>query len=91
MQRSIAAFLVIAVVTLSGCGGCDDGQITPAREFNKTHGGKTITPHGEIVTGSARDTDDGSIQYQTSDGQSWQVEPSSNGELGTPERVNSGN
>ncbi len=85
----IVAFALIA-------SGCDQGAdadrqatptVTPAMKFDATHGGKTVTPHGMVVEGSARDMEDGAVQYQTEDGSTWQVNPQANGTYGTPEEV----
>ena len=81
--------LVAALVLMIG--GCADGGAppapTPAQESDATHGGTTITPYGTVVRGSAQDTDDGSVVYQTEDGRAWKVRPRPDGAYGTPEPV----
>lgn len=90
MRYFLVLMIALCAATISGCGG-DDGQAappaTPASTFDQTHGGRTVTPHGEVVSGSAQDMEDGSVQYQTSDGNTWQVKPRPDGTYGEPEPV----
>lgn len=71
MHRNLAAMLAIAIFT----SGCDATlPLTPAqKKFEAEHAGKTVTPHGLIVSGSVRAVvgDPEAVQYQTADGKWW--------------------
>lgn len=89
----LVLFFLLWAVAASGCGDGDRNTppaaptVTPAAKFDETHGGKTVTPHGIILEGSAQDMEDGAVRYQTEDGSSWKVDPHPNGTYGTPEEV----
>ncbi len=63
--------IVVALFCLPlGCGGNNEKTpkpATPAEHFNGTQGG-TMTPDGEVVPNSAKDTGDGRIIYETKNG-----------------------
>jgi hypothetical protein len=86
MRLERLRFALFAMFALT-IGGCGDAAPTPADDFDRTHGGITVTPHGRIEKGSARDTEDG-IEYTTEDGQRWFVSPAPGGGYGTPEPRN---
>jgi predicted small lipoprotein YifL len=76
----ICTGLLLAIFSLAGCGKGDPRQkppdvksLTPAEFFNQTQEG-TVTPHGPIIPGSAKDVGEGAVQYQTEDGSIFQVE-----------------
>jgi hypothetical protein len=89
MRRFSACFLAFSfLLGISGC-SCDQQSPppppptpTPAQVFDETHGGKTHTPYGDVLAGTAQDMTDGTIQYQTADGPYWKVMPLRNGEYG---------
>ncbi len=86
MTRFCRLIILVAAVTFSGC-DCrapTPPTETPAEKFDKMHGGKTITPNGVVVPGSARDTNDGRVEYKTDGGKTWTVQPQPEGGYGTP-------
>lgn len=77
MRNCLILMIVLFVTSIGGCGGQ-----TPAQRFNALHGGKTVSPYGEIVEGSAHDLGDGWVQFQTEDGQTWKVNEQPDGTFG---------
>jgi hypothetical protein len=73
------------MIAFSGCTGSEPP--TPAQVFDASHGGKTITPHGMVVSGSSRDLAEGGVQYQTDDGRVWRVQVRPDGSYGAPEEL----
>lgn len=87
---SRAARIALLAVVVGGCGKPGDVR-TPAERFRQEQS-NTVTPHGRIDPGSVRDRD-GKIDYETSDGSKWTVEPPVRNADGTshyrpPERRN---
>lgn len=84
MRRFLALVVVLLTLAITSC-GC--GR-TPAQTFDETHGGKTVTPYGTVIKGSAQDMADGTVQYNTEDGRMWKVKPVPGDGYGTPQEVN---
>jgi hypothetical protein len=87
MSRGLAFVVLTLPVLMWGCGGSEATPTppTPAQVFDSKQGGKTVTPHGTIVAGSAQDGEGGSVIYKTDDGKSWKVQPRKDGTYDTPE------
>jgi hypothetical protein len=91
MKTQITRFFLVAFLYLNGCGGPDSSTppdgLSPAEQFDQVHGGKTITPHGRILGGSAKNGGDGSVIYQTEDNKKWHVNRRTDGTYGTPKEL----
>jgi hypothetical protein len=85
MRRLPALVVVASLLTMGGCGS--KRASTPAEEIDATHGGKTVTTHGEILRGSPIDTGDGKVIYGTEDGTKHEVQRQPDGSYTTPNQV----
>lgn len=85
VQRLVFSFLLASVA--AGCGGGSTAPApdnrTPAEKFRDSQR-DTVTPHGKIDPGSVRDNS-GKVDYDTTDGSKWTVDPPSAGADGTPQ------
>jgi hypothetical protein len=83
MKRLYAITVVLYIlVALSGCSDAETSSPTdpaqsPAEYFNE-HQQDTMTPHGKVVPGSAKDVGDGRFQYDTDDGSTFEATVSPN-------------
>lgn len=68
--------VVVVLLLLAGCGSSEK-PLSPAERFKKEQA-VTVTPHERIVLETVRDTADGRIFYQTTDGSKWIVEFANN-------------
>jgi hypothetical protein len=85
MRRLLAIVVVALLMTMGGCGSKRDA--TPAGEFDAKHGGKTDTPYGVVVPGSARDAGAGNVIFQTEDGTKHEVQRLPDGSYSPPKKV----
>ena len=74
------AFLAIGMALPAGCGRGSASSTrvegvsqSPADRFRESQK-DTVTPHGRIVPSSVRDRD-GKIDYDTTDGSKWTIDP----------------
>jgi hypothetical protein len=88
------------VLSLPGCGDKpspdkdkpkEDKPKLSKLEYFKQKQGPTVTPHGQVLAETARETSDGRIEYKTKDGKTWRVEMTANADgtysYGEPQEV----
>jgi hypothetical protein len=85
MRRLSVLVIFACLLTIGGCGA--KGTSTPAGEFDARHGGKTVTPQGLIVSGSARDGGNGRVVYETEDGTKHEVQQHPDGSYSMPKEI----
>ncbi|HEY1603565.1 MAG TPA: hypothetical protein VGG64_28450 [Pirellulales bacterium] len=71
-MRLVLSGVLLVAILVAGC------KKSPAKVFDLKHGGKTVTPHGTIIEGSAQNVD-GRVQYKTENGGNWTASVGSDG------------
>lgn len=87
MKRCLLLTLIVGLFVSCSRTATLAPKATPAQKFDSEHGGKTITPHGRVTPGSARDLPGGWVEYKTEDGSNFRIHPNPNGSYPTPERA----